>query len=190
MRLPSASVAPGESQPLLCAAFLPERARPSRPLASSDMRRAAPRHTVAESQPVTAALFRSGTLAGSEAAMGANSMPRGQFMSAAAQTNRIRELNDTFRTTLVGGQCIFTSGVSGLGVAFSTAALAAVRAFDDFTSDNDPYGEHDFGVFTLGDDRLLWKIDYYDLSLHFGSKNPSDPSQTKRVLTIMLADEY
>ena len=39
-------------------------------------------------------------------------------------------------------------------------------------------------------ERIFWKIDYYDPSLDFGSEIPSDPAQTVRVLTIMLASEY
>ncbi len=111
-------------------------------------------------------------------------------MSAPSRTDRIRELNDAFRTTLEGGRCLFTSGVSDMGVPFAAAALAAVRAFGEFTPDNDPYGEHDFGAFRIGEERLFWKIDYYDNSLDFGSNDPADPAQTKRVLTIMLAEEY
>ena len=65
-----------------------------------------------------------------------------------------------------------------------------MRTFRDFTPQNDPYGEHDFGSFAVGEERLFWKIDYYDLSLEFGSNDPADPAQTKRVLTIMLAEEY
>jgi len=37
---------------------------------------------------------------------------------------------------------------------------------------------------------MFWKIDYYDRSLEYGSNDPADPSQTVRVLTIMLASEY
>lgn len=54
----------------------------------------------------------------------------------------------------------------------------------------DVYGEHDFGSFEIGEEHLFWKIDYYDLSLLYGSKDPADATQTKRVLTIMLAEEY
>jgi len=36
-----------------------------------------------------------------------------------------------------------------------------VRAFDDFTDDNDTWGEHDFGSVDEGGVRCFWKIDYY-----------------------------
>ena len=139
---------------------------------------------------MTVTLQPFGLPVGIEAAIGADSVSKGRTMSAAARTSRIRNFNDAFRTTLEGGRCLFTAGVSDLGVPFSTAALVAVRAFKDFTADNDPYGEHDFGSFEIGEQKLFWKIDYYDLSLEFGSNDPADPAQTKRVLTIMLAEEY
>ena len=69
-------------------------------------------------------------------------------------------------------------------------ALAKVIAFDDFNPDNDPHGEHDFGSFDLEDQKLFWKIDYYDLKAVFGSEDPRDPKKTLRVVTIMLAEEY
>ncbi len=65
-----------------------------------------------------------------------------------------------------------------------------MRDFEDFTADNDPYGEHDFGAFQLGGEKLFWKIDYYDLALEMGSPDPADPAVTRRILTIMLAEEY
>jgi hypothetical protein len=174
----------------LLAAYLPKCARRSRPLASSTLFRAAPRLAVAGGQPLTAPLQPFGFPDGIEAAIGAGSVPKGRTMSPTARNIRIRDLNDAFRTTLEGGKCLFTAGVSDLGVAFATEALAAVRSFEDFTPDNDPYGEHDFGSVVIGDQRLFWKIDYYDLSLEFGSNDPADAAQTKRVLTIMLAEEY
>ena len=58
-----------------------------------------------------------------------------------------------------------------------------------FTAD-DPYGERDFGAFEFQGARLFFKIDYYDLALEYGSENPADASITRRVLTIMLSEEY
>ncbi|HEV2038154.1 MAG TPA: DUF3768 domain-containing protein [Candidatus Eremiobacteraceae bacterium] len=138
---------------------------------------------------MTAALVRFGLKAGIEAAIGAGSLPKGRIMTT-AYTDKIRELNDAFRKTLAGGQGCFTAGAFALGSFFTSAALAAVQSFDAFSPDNDPYGEHDFGSVTVGEQKLFWKIDYYDRSLQFGSKDPSDTAQTARVMTIMLAEEY
>jgi hypothetical protein len=140
-------------------------------------------------QPVTGALTPFGPSATIEAAMDADSQPKGRIMSD-ARTLRIRELNDAFRQSLAGSRSCCSDAVSQRGVAFAIAATAAVCAFDTFTPDNDPYGEHDFGAFTLDGEKLFWKIDYYDLSVHFGSNDPADPEQTTRVLTIILTDEY
>ncbi len=38
--------------------------------------------------------------------------------------------------------------------------------------------------------KLFWKIDYYDAALCYGSADPADPRETRRVLTVMLAEEY
>ncbi len=101
-------------------------------------------------------------------------------------TQRIRELNDAFRTTFVGGSVMVTVGVRALPDI--DILLAKVRDFDDF--DNDPHREHDFGAIHFADQKVFWKIDYYDRRLEFGSDDPSDPAVTSRVLTVMLADEY
>ena len=63
-----------------------------------------------------------------------------------------------------------------------------VRDFSDFNKDNDPYGEHDFGSFTVSGVKVFWKMDYYDEAL----KDWCDPLRPNcnRVLTIMRADEY
>jgi hypothetical protein len=65
-----------------------------------------------------------------------------------------------------------------------------VRTFADFSPDNDPHGEHDFGAIEQDGVRYFWKIDAYDRWMQFGSPDPADPSVTTRVLTIMRADEY
>jgi hypothetical protein len=70
------------------------------------------------------------------------------------------------------------------------AALQQVAAFDKFTGDNDPHGEHDFGAFDLCGRKFFWKLDYFDERMELGSEDPSDPKKTTRVLTLMLASEY
>jgi hypothetical protein len=106
------------------------------------------------------------------------------------RNQRRAALNDAFRRTLAGGKVMMTSGIAALPDSEQEAIITGVRAFEGFEPDNDPYGEHDFGALTLNGRRVFWKIDYYDPSLRYGSDDPSNPSATTRVLTIMLAEEY
>ena len=85
---------------------------------------------------------------------------------------------------------VVTAGIRELGSDFLAEGTAAVAAFDKFTADNDPHGEHDFGALTVQDKKVFWKFDYYDLSLSAHSPDPADPAVTRRVLIIMLAHEY
>ena len=89
-----------------------------------------------------------------------------------------------------GNELVITRGVEARGWDFIARALAAVRDFSDFTPDNDPYGEHDFGAFELDGVKLNWKIDCYDRALEYGSPDPGDAEKTRRILTILLAEEY
>ena len=63
-----------------------------------------------------------------------------------------------------------------------------IRQFNEFTEDNDPYGEHDFGTVYWFGEKVFWKIDYYDQALKYGE----DPLSLncRRVLTVMLSSEY
>jgi hypothetical protein len=113
-------------------------------------------------------------------------------MSDVALTNsrRIRVLNDNFRSTFLGGRVVMTAGVDELPIDVKARAFLAVQRFTDFSADNDPYGEHDFGSFEVAGEKFFWKIDYYDHDMMLGSEDPADPEKTTRVLTIMFADEY
>lgn len=102
----------------------------------------------------------------------------------------IRTLNDTFRQTGLGGRQLITPGISEMGVASIMELHRLIADFDNFSEDNDPYHEHDFGSITFQGQTVFWKIDYYDRALTAGSPDPSDPDVTTRVLTIMLAQEY
>jgi hypothetical protein len=103
---------------------------------------------------------------------------------------RIRELNDAFRSTFSGGRVMMTPGVLELPNCVKADALVKVATFSAFARDNDPYGEHDFGFFELVGRTFYWKIDYYDEQCELGTEDPADPRKTTRVLTLMLASEY
>lgn len=111
-------------------------------------------------------------------------------MHADDKTARIHELNDELRCNSRGGRVMLTRGVLALGATTVGEALIAIASFRDFTEDNDPYGEHDFGTVDVRGNRIFWKIDCYDKALTFGSPDPADPAVTERVMTVMLADEY
>ena len=98
---------------------------------------------------------------------------------------KIAAINDESRRNMEG--CTATRGVAAMGEDVNEV-FVRVRDFAEFNEDNDPYGEHDFGSFTVSGVKIFWKIDYYDENL---SKwcDPLDPD-CQRVLTIMLAEEY
>ena len=104
---------------------------------------------------------------------------------------RIRDLNDRFRRQRQGnGKVFITASIEAMGPVFVVEALCAVRSFDAFTTDNDPYGQHDFGAVVVRGTRVFWKIDYFDPTLTAGSEDPADEDNTCRVLTVMLAQDY
>ncbi|MDO8605481.1 MAG: DUF3768 domain-containing protein [Phaeospirillum sp.] len=106
------------------------------------------------------------------------------------QASKIAELNDRLRRHHIGGRVMITQGIQALDQDAVTEIIAAVAAFSDFTPDNDPYHEHNCAVMTVGEHRIIFKIDAYDREMTFASPDPADPAVTVRVLTIMLADEW
>lgn len=111
-------------------------------------------------------------------------------MSEKEKVAEVRRLNDLLRCNGEGGRRVITSGIEGLEPQTVRKILAAVASFDAFNGENDPYGEHDCATLEVEGTRVLWKIDYYDKTLSFGSEDPSDPEATTRVLTVMLIEEY
>ena len=126
---------------------------------------------------------------------------------AREQTARIARLNDLARKAMgVACTAVATVGFRSLPEADQLQVRELIETYDAFDEDNDPHGERDFGtVYQLGDgswtterprvrdderERVFWKFDYYDRDLRFGSEDAANPAITRRVLTIMLADEY
>ena len=123
------------------------------------------------------------------------------------QAARIARLNDMARQAMgVACTAVATVGFRSLPDADQSQVRELIETFDAFDENNDPHGERDFGtIYQLGDgrwttertrvrdderERVFWKFDYYDRDLRFGSEDAANPTITRRVLTIMLADEY
>jgi Protein of unknown function (DUF3768) len=106
------------------------------------------------------------------------------------QTDRIRTLNDELRKNFSHGHAVMTIGIAALGSDALARIVKTVEVYDDFRHANDPYKEHDFGSFEIDSHTIFFKIDYFDCTLTLHSPDPSDPAVTKRVITIMLAEEY
>lgn len=112
-----------------------------------------------------------------------------------ATVQQIAQQNDQFRQgdPSVPGTRVITAGINELlkQLDIPVGQLAqTVAEFDDFNEHNDPHAEHDFGAFDFHGHKLFWKIDAYNPDYSMGSDDPTDLSKTRRVLTIMLADEW
>ena len=127
--------------------------------------------------------------------------------TAREQTTRIARLNDMARQAMgVACTAVATVGFRSLSASDQSSVRELIETYDAFDEDNDPHGERDFGcVYQLGDGRwtterprlrddecgqVFWKLDYYDRAMRFSSEDAANPAVTRRVLTVMLADEY
>jgi hypothetical protein len=103
---------------------------------------------------------------------------------------KIAALSDRARQRLDPCRWVLTQGVLACDPITVAELLIAVEDFDAFTPNNDPYGEHNFGVIKLHGNTFFWRFDCYDVDLLMHSPDSSDLTVTTRVLTVMLADEY
>jgi hypothetical protein len=105
---------------------------------------------------------------------------------------KVRELNDELRTKggARNGKIIFTGALGQDSVEKRLIVYRAARAFNTFTEQNDPHGEHDFGRFNVGDEEFMFKFDYFALDEMFGSEHPEDPNATIRIMSIFYASDY
>lgn len=114
----------------------------------------------------------------------------------------IAALNDLFRRQILSnpdlwptnkripGKAVTTPGVARLPADGLRTSCEQVRDFSAFAPANDPHGEHDFGAIQVGGEQFFWKIDYLDPVYEFGADDPPDLTGTRRVLTIMMAEEW
>ena len=105
-------------------------------------------------------------------------------------TDIIRNLNDSLRKDFSTGRAVMTTGIAALGAEAVARIVRTIAVYDDFCHANDPHEEHDFGAFDVDGATIFFKIEYYDRTLSHHSPDPTDPSVTERVITVMLAEEY
>jgi hypothetical protein len=96
----------------------------------------------------------------------------------------IAHKNDVFRK--LGFGITMTCGAAELPDVLGL--MQRIRDFNEFDENNDPYHEHDLGRLKWHGDTVLWKIDYYNDKLTC-FEDPLSPT-CKRVMTVMLAEEY
>jgi len=109
---------------------------------------------------------------------------------------RIAALNDRCRLGLdrnarivITASCLaaLANGESAAAEILAQAeVMAAVRRYAFKPEDG---AERARGEFEIGQQIVRFAIDCYDLALEWGSEDPTDPSITTRVLTIMLPDD-
>ena len=114
----------------------------------------------------------------------------GQAADDLPRAEQIGKLNDRLRITGTGGAIMITHNVQRVTGFDANVLAAALASYDAFDLDNDPHGERDFGDLSLWGYDLLWKVDYYNPDLKYGSNNPANPAVTSRVLTVMLASDW
>ncbi len=98
-----------------------------------------------------------------------------------------KETNDALRQRIPSvappNLLVITRGIAALGAEAVIEILRQVKEFNDFSEDNDPWEEHDFGSFSYQSEesgkKIFWKIDDY-----------AGQEGYNLVLTVMLAEEY
>jgi len=114
-------------------------------------------------------------------------------------SRKVADLNDQLRKDMFTGnmlkkenlknKIVLTPGIAGLNLIDKEKIFFSVKYYGNFTKNNNPWGEKNFGSFNFKKETFNWKIDYYDNDMKYHSPDKSDPDKTVRVLTIMKAEE-
>ena len=112
------------------------------------------------------------------------------------QTSRIAALNDRCRQGLdptgrivITATCLATLAGEGGKVAEILAEAQIMAAIRRYVFKPEDGGERARGDLVIAGHAIRFTIDCYDLSLEWGSEDPTDPLVTTRVMTIMLPSD-
>ena len=79
-------------------------------------------------------------------------------MTEDENTAILAKMNDTFRANIpytnagaanIPGLTVMTHGIAQFAPAVQSAIILKVKAFSEFSEDNDPFGTHEFGAFDM-----------------------------------------
>ena len=107
-------------------------------------------------------------------------------------TAKIRELNIAFwRNPHVNGKLLMTRSIAERGVHFQLKCIHALHTYTGWNPDNDPHHEADMCVLDIDGEKVWAKLDCYDKhDQNYGSEDPTDPTKTLRVGTLLFPHEY
>src|SRR3954469_24631689 len=104
------------------------------------------------------------------------------FSEIARETARA---NDLFRRSCVGEQLKISPGVKALRPVVIAAALKEMRTCEEFKSQIDPYGYHDFGSFEIEGHSF-----YFMITSKIDDRLGNSGSDLAKMCKLMLATEY
>lgn len=106
----------------------------------------------------------------------------------------IAEQNDYFRQQPPEsegfGRWLCSGSVNAQGLEFVLECFRAVKAYDVFTKENDPFGSHEMGFMEVQGQKVWWKIDLYNLAYDGGATMPTSLADTRRVLTVFFPSDH
>ncbi|WP_298090851.1 DUF3768 domain-containing protein [uncultured Sphingomonas sp.] len=112
------------------------------------------------------------------------------------QLSRTAALNDRVRQGLDPRARIVITAACAAALTDGDSLQETVRIYGDLLMAIDRCNfapdervERRRGEVTFRGRQIRFAIDYYDLSIEWGSENPADPEVTTRVMTIMLPED-
>lgn len=115
------------------------------------------------------------------------SSPDTRLATIARLNDRCRQGLDRTARILITRACLGTFADNRTAEIVAQAEiLSALRGYQFREAEAD---ERDRGSFEYRGTPVYFRIGYYDAAMEYGSEDPADASQTRRMLTIMLRED-
>lgn len=112
-----------------------------------------------------------------------------RMLRIAALNDRCRQGLDTTSRIVITAACIATLAEERGKVAQILAQADLMAAIRRYVFRPEESRERARGDLVVAGHAVRFTIDYYDLTLEWGSEDPADPLVTVRVMTIMLPSD-